>query len=298
MRALEFLTEGLSSVVYHYTSLPSAQKILKSGTFELSSVAGSIEEQYAPPGYPYFLSTTRTKTGGYHDFVGATAVMFVLDGNWFNQRYPAGPVDYWENRDPEKSNHRRHEAEDRVFSRRPQIPIAGAASVHIYMSQDVDRAGPLPADARQTMLSAKLRQIPAYLYDDETAWRNLNTKKSIPVSDRLRGQERGPAYRSRTNQRGYLFPWIELIGAKNSEQLSKKARDIRYNLQYTYDAEEMARSLATDMSNSRKPGSGLDRENAVKIIEYMRRNRLDKISDLVKHLQNKWKNLEDSSKNT
>ena len=46
MRAQDFityLTESLSRVAYHYTTIGRAKKILTSGQFELSSGLGSIE---------------------------------------------------------------------------------------------------------------------------------------------------------------------------------------------------------------------------------------------------------------
>ena len=70
MRATEFVTEeivaeGATSVLYHYTGTPNALRILQSGVFELSSVTGNrSEEQYAPKGYPYFFSTTRSRING------------------------------------------------------------------------------------------------------------------------------------------------------------------------------------------------------------------------------------------
>ena len=132
MRAAEIIVESLSRVAYHYTNISSALKILKSGEFELSSAPGSIEQQYAPPGKPYFLSTTRTKLGDYHRSRGASyGVIFALDGNWFNQRYKSGPIDYWQNRNPQATSHRGHEAEDRVFSSEPTIPINGVTAIHV-----------------------------------------------------------------------------------------------------------------------------------------------------------------------
>ena len=107
MKSTEFLTETLSRIVYHYTRLPAAAKIMQTGDFQLSSDLGSIEQQYSPKGYRYFLSTTRTKTGGYHNSIGSDAVLFVLDGNWFNQHYISKPIDYWLNRDPTQSHHKR-----------------------------------------------------------------------------------------------------------------------------------------------------------------------------------------------
>lgn len=285
MRAQEFITESISQIVYHYTNLSAANKILSSGEFELSSVLGSIEQQYAPRGYPYFLSTTRTRRGGYHDtgFSGYSGVLFVLDGAWYNQRYPGGPVDYWGNRDPGQSHHRKHEAEDRVYSRDATISASGIDSVHVLV---IDEAEPRDrARARTVLITAKRKGIPVYYYDNQTDWLNLNTKSTADVSQ-LSGQDDTQGRISR--HRGYLMPWMELIQAQNQSQLSKKADNIRYNLAFTYDRQSAAQGLGTDLSNARKPSSGPDRENAVKLINYMRQHRLNTVSELVDHLADKW----------
>ena len=94
MRANEFLIERATDVLFHYTGIRAGLKILQSGNFELASVTGTkSEEQYAPPGYPYFLSLTRTITGDYHRWVGSGAVMFKLNGDWFNSRYIVKPIE-------------------------------------------------------------------------------------------------------------------------------------------------------------------------------------------------------------
>ena len=56
----EILQEAATDIVYHYTSIIDARKILETGVFELSSVVGNkSEEQFAPKGHPYFLSTLK-----------------------------------------------------------------------------------------------------------------------------------------------------------------------------------------------------------------------------------------------
>jgi len=292
MKITDILLENLSSIVYHYTRLDAASKILNTGEFELSSTLGSVEEQYAPKGYHYFLSTTRTVLGGYHSTIGSDAVLFVLDGNWYNQRYPAGPVDYWLNRNPSVYFHRQHEAEDRLFAKSPTIPITGVSSIHVYLSDDPKERQYneyMGARARQVIMSAKKRSIPVYVYHDKEAWRLLNKRKSVPISNNP--TLKGPIpYSKRTpRKKSYIYPWIELITKTSSDQLSKDAKSLQYSLKYTYDNLDAAKGLANNLSNARKPSAGQDREDAVKIISYMRQNGLNNIGEFVESIAAKWK---------
>jgi hypothetical protein len=95
------------------------------------------------------------------------------------------------------------------------------------------------------------------------------------------------------NRKGYLHPWIQLITATDQSQLSKKANDIRYRLGYDYDAHNALQGLGVEMSNARKPGSGIDRDNAVRIIDYMRKNKLNDLEALMDHLKKKWTEVKD-----
>ena len=283
------LDETLSRIVYHYTNIHAAAKILSSGEFQLSSSMGSIEQQYAPKGYHYFLSTTRTPRGGYHEYVGQAAVLFVLNGNYYNNNYPSKPVDYWVNRDPAKSGNRRHEAEDRLFSKDASLPIGGVTAVHILVKEDADPNS--KALARMSLLDAKKRGIAAYYYNDESAWRNLDTSKTSPVTNLTGKKEFGRTYR---RHRGWLIPWLEVMQATDRSQLSSKAKDIIRNLDSNYYQKETAQGLATDLSNARKPSSGPDRKNAIKIINYMKQNKLNTLIEFVDAMAKKWEALNKS----
>lgn len=289
MKINDIITESLSRQVFHYTT--AAKEILTSGQFQLSSTLGSIEEKYALKGHPYFLSTTRTRHGGYHDIVPARAALFVLDGNWFNNNYQSAPVDYWGNRDPLKSHHHKHEAEDRVYSKEPTIPIDGVTAVHFYLNPE-NASNPVKADTRQALIAAKKRGIPAYFYTDVNAWKNFDTRHQGDISI-LTGEERR-GYTS--SHPGFLLPWIELIKAKDKSHLGKKADQIRYSLARAYNKSNAVASaipgLKNELSNARKPSAGADREHAVKIINFMRQNKLATIEDLVNALVTKWTELD------
>jgi len=287
MRIQEIITETLSRVAYHYTNVSSALKIVKSGVFELSSSLGSIEQQYAPKGHNYFLSTTRTKMGNYHrSRASSYGVIFVLDGNWFNNHYVSRPIDYWENRNPQASHHRDSEAEDRVFSREPTIPIGGVVAIHVL----ADPAEARPhnnAIVRELLIAAKTQGIKTYLYADFNPWANLDTRKTIAPTH-LTGQ-RDPAWFRPKRKAGYMQHWIELMMIDDKSKLSPKADQMRYSLNYTYDKQSAIDALKTDLSNARKPDNGQERAAAVKIIAYMRQHRLNTVADFVEHIANKWK---------
>jgi hypothetical protein len=285
VRVQEVITEGLSPVVYYYRSLRSAKNILETGNFELSSILGSIEQQYAPKGYPYFLSTTRTRYGGFHsNVVGRSGVLFVLDGRWYSSKYPAKSVDYWQ----ERGNlilGRSSEAEDRIFSKEPTMSIGGVKELHVYVNTKEDEMDTFNARARQVLLLAKKMNIPAYFYTDSKAWLNFD-KRNLGDISTLTGQPH--VSRRVSTHKGYLRPWLELILRKEKDTLSKKANDIQHDLRYTYDLEKQARFLALDMGNARKPDSGPDRENAVKIIRFMQQNKFNTLRELIDYLKEKW----------
>lgn len=297
MKIRELINEALSAEVFHYTNLSAALKVLRSGKFELSSVAGSVEAQYAPKGYDYFLSTTRTLTGGYHNIIGNSAVMFNLDGNYYNQRYKAQPVDYWGQRSNDYG--RVSEAEDRIFSPTPTIPAAGITSVHVYMkplnAQDRENWGRnLPAWARQILLTAKAKGIPAFLYHDEKAWRLQDTRGHVPITKDLETLQGDELFGNRSRpDREYLKPWVELIYSTTPGQLGKDADRKRYDLVYSrYKADANSGGIGNDLSNARKPGSA-DRNNAARIFDFMRKNNLKTPGDFAAAMEDKWKAIAD-----
>jgi hypothetical protein len=291
MRAQEFITESATAVLYHYASTRAAANILTTGTFKLSSVTGNqSEEQYAPPGYPYFLSTTRSKVGDYHRYVGNSAAMFVLDGNWLNQRYKSKPIDYWDRSWLHSNGTRTRESEDRVFSKEPEISIDCVTAVHVLLKeQDANRS----SEIRKILITAKKLGIPAYLYTDEKSWRLQDTRNTVSPNEAtsiLKGSPNKGHVPSRPPTM-YLEPWLELIYKNKKELLSPRAEKLRYNLVYygsRYPDEDS--NLGVDMSNARKPDS-TDYPTAIKINDYMRRNKLSSTVALKNALVSKWENI-------
>jgi hypothetical protein len=294
MRAQEFLTEAASSIVYHYTNTAAAAKILTSGEFLLASSTGTqAEKDYEIPGYPYFLSTTRTKVGDYHNrYVGSSAVMFVLNGTWLNQNYKTKPIDYW-NRAwlHDTSGRRSREAEDRVYSRTPEIPANNQSilEVHVLLVEQSENRSP---EVRTVLLSAKKQGIPAFLYTDETAWKLQDKRKAVsPASaaDILKGPQ--PSRKSYRPSRNYLEDWLELIYKKNKAELTPSAlRKVKSLVVYGQGYRNEDDGLGTDLSNARKPGNA-DYPSAAKINTFMRQNNIKTPVDLKNYLVDKWAEL-------
>lgn len=288
MKIAELIVEAATAIVYHYAGVSAAAKILTSGVFQLSSVTGNqSEEMYAPPGYPYFLSTTRSKVGDYHRYTGSSAVMFVLDGNWLNQRYKTKAIDYWERSWQHSGGSRTSESEDRVFSREPEISIAGVKEVHVLLKEQNENRSP---EVRTILITAKKRGIPAYLYTDETAWRLQDTRKAVSPAEAaalLKGQP-PKGYTPSRPQTMYLEPWLELIYKNNKAELTPRAEKLRHDLIY-YGSRypDQDSNLGTDMSNARKPNS-TDYPTAVKINDYMRKNKFVNTVALKNALVDKW----------
>jgi hypothetical protein len=213
--------------------------------------------------------------------------MFVIDGNWLNQRYKTKPVDYWERSWQHSGGTRSSESEDRVFSKEPEISINGVLAVHVLLKEQSEHRSP---EVRTILISAKKRGIPAYLYTDESAWRLQDTRKAVTPSAAAT-LLKGPQTKGYTPSRPttmYLEPWLELIYKKNKAELSPRAEKLRYELVY-YGSRDSAsdQNLGTDMSNARKPNS-TDYPTAVKINDYMRKNKFINTVALKNALVDKW----------
>jgi len=284
------LDEGASSILYHYTSPMPALKILQSGEFELTSSIGSPSEaKINPQGYPYFLSTTRSKVGDYHArHPGSFAVMFVLDGNRLSQNYKVKPVDYWEGMwQSDTSGQRTRESEDRVFSKTPSIPIAGIVKeIHQLVTDHDEFRSPV---IRKLAIIAKVEGIPIYFYTNKESWLTQNPKDRVNVSKiskSFKGQSK-PGWTSRSRRITALEQWIELIHKKDKKELTPEANKLRFNIVYygsRYPDEDQG--LAIELTNARKPGEP-ERKYAAKIIDYMRKYNLN-TAGLKNAMVEKW----------
>ncbi len=273
------LSERVTSVVYHYTNLQNAKKILTSGHFELS-VETNDSDKFQPEGYFYFFSLTRTTTGAYHSPDMKTPayygeVMFDLNGDWFNSRYKSQPVDYWNS--PNKSH---SEAEDRVFSKTDTMPLDSVTSIHILIrpqppedatEDDKSTYYKLQRELRSMSDLARGRDIPVYAYDDRKLWLLQAPKGHIDISKSY-------------HRLGGL--WELISKPKDDPSFSKEARSMIYELDRTYYRSDYIRSLQADLHNEKKQGD--NRQTVVKIFNFMRDNKIRDIAGLYDFLHRKF----------
>jgi hypothetical protein len=286
----EILLEAATDVLFHYRSLNGAYKILTGKKFLLSSAVGNKSELDLAPrkgetGYIYYLSLTRSKTGAYHDYVGDSAVMFVISGRKLSQKYPVGPIDYWGSHVPLGKK----ESEDRLWSKTASVPIDSIQEAHLFINPNENPNEQKKSLFRKTAIAAKQNNISVYFYTDELAWRNLNKNKSHSIkniSNILSAQdttEPRPAYPTTR----YLKPYLELLLKPLGKELSKKADNLRYNIKYAYDISDAANGLEADMFNSRKPSSrGYD--DVVKLNNIMKKLKLSTPREVVSYIQKKY----------
>jgi hypothetical protein len=285
------LFEAATSNLYHSTRLYNAANVLEQGYFKLAASVGTGSElAHQKPGRFYYLSTTRSKVGDYtlHNY-HIDGVVFNLNGDWLNQRYKAAPIDYWE-RMWLKRDGRTSEAEDRVYSQEPIIPLPDPASklitaIHVLYESDKiklddDRAYWL----RKLLTKAKLMGIPISVYDDPQAWLTQDQRRAVDLKSLIgRPEPKQPSPWPRI-PRDWFEAWRELYHKSSKESLSPDAKRIMDRLQRDYSG-DMTRSLEADIHNQKSANdSGL-----IKLLQIFRKLKINSAAQYVDYLKKKWR---------
>jgi hypothetical protein len=304
----EQICEGLSQVLYHSTSLLNASKIVSSNQFQLASTYANDSEMSAGSKKLFFLSTTRSKTGGFtmsnaypHD---AGNALLVLDGRALGNNYTGDPVEYWGreflNHAPEKN-----EMEDRVYNDSPTIPDATKyiKSIHILFKETLN------SRARTALIVLKKAGIPVWLYQDAKAYVLQDTRHAKSISD-FTLEPAEPKHQSirydraavdkqtlrRDNKAGGskeynklsygMARWIKLMATpvENFDKLGKGSQQFVQSLQYGYSAEDAMRSLQADLHNETKNPYWVN-----KIQPIMKKNNLRSAKDILEFIIQRWK---------
>ncbi len=196
MSNFKILNEAISKL-YHFTRLDRAMMILKSGELMLTPAVKPAEQQLhkdvgiADFKGSFFLSTTRTITGSYHN-MSRMGVLFEIDGRVLNAHGKIRPVLYFDG-----------EYEDRLISNKSEIPITGVITgVRILVPKTVaDGAYVDPSDLqigliRKITIEAKKLGLPVSFHSEtgKMPWANpKNSTSSVPdlIKKRLEPEQLG-----------------------------------------------------------------------------------------------------------
>lgn len=149
---ISLLTEGVSSILYHRTSLNALLNILKSNKILLSSSIGTSADRLGNK--LYFLSFSRTNNVNL-GFSKNSTVTIEFDGTALNNNYKGNAIDYWQW--PNLSAKQRSESneyEDRIFSNTPYLENLDKYITHIDIIltdvENTDRYGKIISDIKET----------------------------------------------------------------------------------------------------------------------------------------------------
>lgn len=163
------------NILFHFTSPKNALSIVGSGDFHLSIASGSVEEQFSKEKL-FFLSTTRTLSNIFATRTnGGSEVLFVLDANKIRARNKVVPVDFWQN------GGEYSEAEERIVSDKPTIPIAGIIK-EIHCNTGINEESRIKSNGmflRSLAIQARKKNIPIYMYGSKKDMLSRRASKRI-----------------------------------------------------------------------------------------------------------------------
>jgi len=207
----KFLKEGISDVVYHYTSgLNKAAQILEENKFMASGGFTKEVETELGKGKLYYFSTARTPVNAYTGNYPQGAI-FKLDGRALSEKYKGAPVDYWA--DPERGKSSKKaanpgsqgtdafEAEDRILLNEPYIEDADRYideihfAVPLYSKEKEMFSNKMERRVKSSLewyqidgiergvAVAEQRGIPYYIHIDKSTWPHVEVGKKKALTN-------------------------------------------------------------------------------------------------------------------
>lgn len=281
------LTEMLTDLVFHFTSLSNGLNILEKCKFNLTASIGTEAEDLLKSGdRVYSISFARSRTADYTaQNAYSQGVVFNINGDYFNKNFRSRAVDYWE-RFWAKMD-RTSEMEDRLFSYKPFIkfdPKKAFSEIHVLSTQLKETE---PHYVLRLMKEAKKQNIPVFVYTDQKAFVLQNKKHSLSVNE-IKSAINNPMEPSKyaRPKRDYFHAYIDLMMKKDRSELTKDARKKLWYMGGSMYNEDMTRALSADIHNFKKSEEYQDQ--IYTIVKYMKKNKLKTIRSLIDHLSDKW----------
>lgn len=207
--ALALLAEGISSKVYHFTSIQNAYDICSTDTFLLSSTMVKDAEKTVGDN-TFYMSTTRIRNGnfGYSTRFSQYGVRFELDGSKLMEKYKGGQINYWNGMNDKFNimDHARKRNENGTYDDyavnkfRKDNPNATEDDLNRFISRNFDRSSqthvsnesedriysrePSITDAHKYIISVDI--IIENLFQDESKVMNAYAFLLTPLREKIR----------------------------------------------------------------------------------------------------------------
>ena len=279
--------------LYHYTSFDRAVSILQGNEFKLTPSIGRDTEQKLQSGRRvFFMSTTRNKLGGY-SLVQTDGVIFNLDGNNLSNKYKIVPVAFFRQRD-RVGNAELDESEDRVMSYESTIPEATSyiKSIHVMVNTvplEVEAKTTFTRHLRKILLYSKQYNIPIFWYNNYKNF--LLQKNSVDITVSMLKTNEQPVWKKdmgHSEPSPQIKAISELLSKPTSQKLSTEASKLLSSIDASKARLRSFGRVQVETEFIRVYRSSVH-TNQVKIINrYMRRNRIDTFTELVKSIEIKW----------
>jgi len=291
------LFEGLSSIIYHGTSVYALNKILDTDTLHAVPDLGTHAEKFLNKSKHkiYYISTTRTRTGAYHrlDDYSREHALIVLDGRkLMADGYTGNPVDYWGYDFSKRLG--KSESEDRIYLDKPEIP-----NIHKYIKEIHIFVKPLDNDklddnrenkririARLAYIKARKKGLPVFLYTDYKSFNILDKRNTVSINDLQAAPLKRPLpdtdvkpgignYISRSKP---FAIWMELLLVDDKEKLSPKARKA---LWYPLSAASLKADIHNYRTNNKRP-------QLLRFLQELQKKNIHSVEEYIDYVENKF----------
>lgn len=175
------LEEGISPIVYHNTSVKNLFNILATNKFMLSCSELDGLDSHFNATAPFFLSTSRTRTGSYRKANFPFAAFITLNGRRLAQNYKGVAVDFYGKRDKSRTHHHdEFEQEDRILSKTNTITNFSSYMIRIEL---FSKTGLTLTEKERELLYDLSKNIPVYIYRDEQSFLTGNKRRADRLCD-------------------------------------------------------------------------------------------------------------------
>jgi hypothetical protein len=246
--------------LFHATGVWAAAKILRTRTIQLAAAMNSSEHSLKARRKLFYLSTSRIMSNRYRAIRSKVDCTLEFNRDWFEQRYQAKPVDYWDGdwRKRVGSNsgelyNQYGEKEERIFHTKPtiELPPQSFLAIHLLASPEhID----LTRDSRHLrtiLIEAKRMGIEIYYYTDEKAYFTGNRHKAVPLRQLIGLLEIVKEDHYYRSYKDWTSEWRELFYKRSVDSLSERARRLSYNLVYHNWNKDQLRALEADLHNNK-----------------------------------------------